>query len=299
MVFINNTDVQKHKDHHVEITIPAESVLLVTGAAGGMGRACALLAAEHEIPLLLADLNSSALEQVAEECRRTGSTTRCQSFDITDRDAVESLTVELTSNVAIGGIIHTIGLSPQMAEWQRILDVDFVSSVAFLESLRPLLVPGGAAVCIASMSAYLVPPDEILEKLIFDAALRDSKTTFTDVIAHQPAMTDSGMAYAWAKRALRNWALQAAAAWGQEGKRLVSLSPGLIDTDMGQLENAALDASRLEAMKQGIAVSRLGTAEDIAASALFLVSQKAAYITGCDLLVDGGFVAGHLQATRQ
>ncbi len=69
----------------------------------------------------------------------------------------------------------------------------------------------------------------------------------------------------------------------------MSLSPGLIDTAMGRLENDAMD--NFAAMHSRIALGRLGRPEDIANTALFLVSENAAYITGCDILVDGGFVA--------
>jgi NAD(P)-dependent dehydrogenase (short-subunit alcohol dehydrogenase family) len=71
----------------------------------------------------------------------------------------------------------------------------------------------------------------------------------------------------------------------------------LIDTDMGRLENAAMD--NFDAMRGLIALTRLGEPEDIAGTALFLISDAAAYITGIDVLVDGGFVANLHRQQRQ
>jgi len=185
-----------------------------------------------------------------------------------------------------------------MADWRRIVDVDLLGSVSLLEQLRPHLCPGGAAVPIASMSAYLCPPDEVVDPVLNDPLRADFDEQLTQAAEQQPLLNDSGMAYAWSKAALTRWVARAASAWGKEGKRLVSISPGLIDTDMGRLENKSMGEEQLSAMKQRIALQRLGKAEDIAQTALFLASDKAAYITGCDLLVDGGFVAA-VKATAQ
>ena len=68
-------------------------------------------------------------------------------------------------------------------------------------------------------------------------------------------------------------------------------------TEMGRLENEAMDF--YDEMRSRIALDRLGEAEDIAHTALFLLSDKASYITGCDILVDGGFVARVAKEQRQ
>lgn len=265
--------------------------LLITGAAGGMGRACALQAAREGLPLILADLSAERLEKLAGECVDEGGQARCVTLDVTEEAATEAMLETLPQGASLGGIIHTVGLSPQMADWRRIIDVDLVSSVALLEQLRPRLQPGAAAICIASMSAYMGPPDEVVDALMAEPLAGDFAEKLELAAEQQPLLQDSGMAYSWAKRSLKRWVANRAAAWGAEGKRLVSISPGLIDTDMGRLENDAMGEERFAQMRERISLGRLGTADDIAHAALFLASAKAAYITGCDLLVDGGFVA--------
>ncbi len=284
------------------MTNPADDKpkLLVTGAAGGMGRAAAILAAMEGTSLILADLDSERLNALAAECIDLGAPAAQPCvLDVTDGEAVAALLDTLPSEPSLGGIIHTVGLSPQMADWRRIVDVDLVGSVSLLEQLRPHLCPGAAAVAIASMSAYLCPPDEVVDTLLDDPLHTEFDAQLTQAVVQQPLLKDSGMAYAWSKAALTRWVTRAASTWGKEGKRLVSVSPGLIDTDMGRLENNSMGEEQLSAMKQRIALERLGTADDIAQTALFLASAKAAYITGCDILVDGGFVASVQATTRE
>lgn len=272
------------------------SELLITGATGGMGRACALQASAEGMPLILADLSDTRLASLASECKEAGGEARWLTLDVTNSADTRTLLDMLPQEGGLSGIIHTVGLSPQMADWQRIIDVDLVSSVALLEQLRPQLRPGAAAVCIASMSAYMAPPDEAVDALMTEPLADDFEEKLDMAAGKQPLLKDSGMAYAWAKRGLKAWVARQAAVWGSEGKRLVSISPGLIDTDMGRLENKALGEEKFAQMRERVALGRLGSAEDIAHAALFLASSQAAYITGCDLLVDGGVVAGLRQA---
>ena len=266
--------------------------LLITGATGGMGRACARLAAAQGHDLLLADLSAEKLQAVAAQCGEHGIATECHTLDVTEADSIDNLAAALASR-KVDAIVHTVGVSPQMAGWQQIIAIDLVGTIALLEAARPHLVSGGAVVAISSMSAHMVPPDEEIDGALADSlapGLMARLQTF-------PALEHSGMAYAYAKRALKQYVSDQAQSWGSEGKRLVSISPGLIDTEMGRLENAAME--NFEGMKSLVALGRLGQAEDIAQTALFLASPAAAYITGCDILVDGGFIATFNKTQRQ
>ncbi len=269
--------------------------LLITGATGGMGRATALLAAERGHDLLLADLSGERLAELAAGCEAFGVEVGHQVLDVTRQEHRQEL-VRRTAG-GLTGIVHTVGLSPQMADWQRIVEVDLTATVAMLEELRPQLLPGACAVAISSMSSYLVPEDQALERRLADTLQPGSGDRLALLAEQFPPLQNSGMAYAYAKKALRVWIEDNAGDWGSEGKRLASISPGLIDTDMGRLENKAMD--NFEAMFSMVALGRLGDPADIARAALYLVSPEAAYVSGCDLLVDGGFVARFKAAQRQ
>ena len=104
-------------------------------------------------------------------------------------------------------------------------------------------------------------------------------------------LAHTGAAYCFAKKGLITYVMNRASEWGQEGKRLMSISPGLIDTGMNRMEADADKAGHVERVGM-IALQREGRPEEIASAALFLLSDDASYISGCDLLVDGGCIAG-------
>jgi NAD(P)-dependent dehydrogenase (short-subunit alcohol dehydrogenase family) len=269
--------------------------LLITGATGGMGRACAQLAAADGYQLILADLSSTKLDELASECGQQGAATECHTLDVTQSDSIGELVAALQARGGVDAIIHTVGVSPQMAVWEQIIEIDLVGTLELLELARPSLKPGGCALAIASMSAYMCPPDEDIEQAMSDPLAPG----FIDRLKalSNSSLENPGLAYAYAKKALKHYVENRASAWGKEGKRFVSLSPGLIDTEMGRLENDAME--NFEAMRSLVALDRLGDPEDIANTCLFLVSDRAAYISGCDILVDGGFVAAMNEQQRR
>lgn len=261
----------------------------MTGATGGMGRAVSLLAASEGYDLLLADLSLPKVEALAADCSRHGSTATCFALDVAQADSIAALCRALAAGNGVDGVIHTVGLSPQMAGWQKIIAVDLVGTVALLEQVRPSMNAGACAVAIASMSAYLVPDNAGIDAVMADPLADDVLERLQALIDAGQGLDHPGLAYAYAKKALKQYVMNRSPDWGREGKRFVSISPGLIDTDMGRLENAAME--NFDAMRAMVALDRLGAPEDIAHTALFLVSGKAGYITGCDILVDGGFIA--------
>ena len=102
------------------------------------------------------------------------------------------------------------------------------------------------------------------------------------------------MAYSLAKYGVIRLCQREASAWGARGARIVSLSPGIIQTPMGQQE---FDQQPMMAtLVAQTPLKRMGQPEEIAAAAAFLLSADASFITGCDMLVDGG-VTGALRST--
>jgi len=100
-----------------------------------------------------------------------------------------------------------------------------------------------------------------------------------------------GMAYGVAKRANRVQVQNVSALWGQSGARINSVSPGVISTAMGRQELASDSGAFMRSMVVNSSTGRLGTPSDIADGVTFLLSPQASFITGIDLLIDGGSVA--------
>ncbi len=177
--------------------------LLITGASGGMGRASALLAAREGYALILADLSQDKLLELAHECASYGVATKCQLLDVTQSDSIEKLVADLQSSGGVDAVIHTVGLSPQMAASKRIIDVDLVGTVALLEKTRTQLKPGGCAVCIASMSAYMVPPNEVIEDALSDPLAPNFSYRLKTLTSAGGLLENPGMAYAYAKKSAK------------------------------------------------------------------------------------------------
>jgi NAD(P)-dependent dehydrogenase (short-subunit alcohol dehydrogenase family) len=146
-------------------------------------------------------------------------------------------------------------------------------------------------VCFSSSAAYQVVLQGIDAEL--QALVSDPRAAgFLDAAAER--LTDSGLAYSWAKRGVIAVAAQAAVAWGRRGGRVNSLAPGLIDTPMGRQE--AEQQPMMKLMLEKTPLERLGDAGEVAAVVAFLLSDDASFISGIDLLVDGGMLQGLIDA---
>jgi NAD(P)-dependent dehydrogenase (short-subunit alcohol dehydrogenase family) len=256
------------------------STNVVIGAGSGMGAAAAALLAPKG-RLVLADRDTEAAARVAETLVGDVEVVAC---DITDDEAVDAL-VAVTGQ--LGGLVHTAGLSPTMADGRRIVEVNLLGTDRVLRAFEPSLGPGSAAVCFASMAAHVVPADPAVDAILDEPGATD----MLDRLAALGLLDHPGLAYAVSKRGVIRLVQRRSAVWGAQGARVLSLSPGIIDTPMGRLEDASEPA-----MAAAVAASPLrreGRAAEVAAVAAFLVSEEASFMTGTDVLVDGGVVASN------
>lgn len=253
---------------------------LVTGAGAGMGAATARQLAAQGWPLLLCDISAPAVAAVADETRAQVST-QTLAADIASPDFTERLGHTLADR-RIGALVHCAGLSPSMAGAERIFEVNLTATLRLLDAIFPRLVDGAGLVLFASSSGYMVGSH-------FDEAICGalSPETAGSLVAHAPTPE---LAYAVSKRAVQLLVRAQARRFGQAGARLVSLSPGVIDTGMGQQEMAGKPV--MAQMVANAALPRMGRPDEVAAVAVFLCSAAASFITGIDVLVDGGEIAG-------
>ncbi|WP_420639738.1 SDR family oxidoreductase [Candidatus Poriferisocius sp.] len=231
---------------------------VVIGGASGIGAATVPLL---DGPTLVADLR--------------GGDTVC---DITDQASVAALAARVDT---LDALVVTAGVSPVQADAPRILEVDLRGVARVLHAFEPRVRPGSVAVCVSSMAAHLAAPylDEDTLALLSDP-LGDAVIGASD---------DPGMAYAMAKAGVQQLVRRTAAVWGPRGGRCVSVSPGVIETPMGRAEmEGGTGAADLVGMG---AFGRPGQPEEVASVIAFLCSAGASFITGTDILVDGGVVA--------
>lgn len=260
----------------------ASGMAVVTGAAGGMGSAVAKQMAEAGWQdLLLIDLDAGRLEAVAAPLRTSGARVEILAGDIADPQWPAQFLAKLGDR-PIGAVVHTAGISPGMGAAALILAINLDATVRLVDAIRPRMTEGSAAVLFASNSSYFPMPPEAAA-----AFCKPLPPEGTAALAHLAPTPES--AYPLSKLAVRALVKREAKAFGQRGARIVSMSPGAIDTSMGR---GALTTSEIaRKMIEGGAIPRMGHPEELAAVAVFLCSPAAGFVTACDILVDGGQTA--------
>ncbi|MFJ7996489.1 SDR family oxidoreductase [Streptomyces sp. NPDC096310] len=262
-------------------------VVVVIGV-GGMGRAIARRQGAGRT-LLLADVDQAALDSTAEALRGDGYDVATHHVDVSSRASVAGLAAAAAERGAVTQVVHTAGLSPAQAPAPAVLRVDLLGVALVLEEFGRVVAPGGAGVVIASMAGHLPAPLDPRQER--ELAHTPAEELLRLPYAGGETATDAGRAYSLAKRANVLRVQAAAPAWGERGARVNSISPGVIATPMGRQELAGEAGRQMRAMVEASATGRLGTPDDIADATAFLLGPAATFITGTDLLVDGGAVA--------
>ena len=262
---------------------------VVTGAASGIGAATAERLVGTVDVLLLADLRADAATAVAERLGGGATQVEAVAVDLADPADIDRLAGLAAGRGELRSVAHVAGISPTMGDWRQILDVDLVATARLVEAVRPHASAGTAIVCVASMAAHLVGPHaEAAVDAVIDAPLAAS--IFDDYrIAAGDGADDPGMAYAYAKRGVIRLVQREAPSFGQAGARICSVSPGTIDTPMGRQELEQQPA--MATLADLTPLARNGRADELAAVIAFLLSDDASYVTGTDVLTDGGTCA--------
>lgn len=268
-------------------------VLVVTGA-GGMGEAIARRLGSGRT-VVLGDVSEQALDRVATSLRADGFEVIATHLDVASRASVRGLAETAARAGDVTHIAHTAGLSPLGADTQAILRVDLYGVALVLEEFAAVVANGGAGVVVASMSGRMVS----LPAEVEDAVIRAKADELLQLPSFQAsALPNPGIAYALAKRANALLVMGASASWGARRARINALSPGVISTALGKQELAGPAGDRMRTLVAASAMHRFGTPSDIAEAAAFLLGPNASFITGTELLVDGGAVAAMRSGPR-
>lgn len=262
-------------------------VLVVVGV-GGMGRAIARRQGSGK-RVLLADFDEATLRAAADVLEGDGHAVTTQHADVSSPESVSALAAAAAALGSVTQVVNTAGLSPVQDSAAAILNVDLLGVALVLDEFGRVIAPGGAGLVISSMAGHMMPalsPEQ-------EAAL--AATPASELLqlpfASVESVTDSGQAYGLAKRANHLRVQAASVAWGERAARVNSISPGIISTPMGQAELGSASGQFMRAMISASGTGRLGTPDDIAAATAFLLGPESSFITGTDLLVDGGVVA--------
>ncbi|HVH74167.1 MAG TPA: SDR family oxidoreductase [Stellaceae bacterium] len=242
---------------------------LVSGAASGIGRAISLAFAEAGAAVACLDIDKAAAEETARLIAGAGGRAIAQQCDV----AIESETeaAAAAAFAAFGRIdVLLSGAAPHdpggtiievsLAEWHRVVDVNLTGSFLLCRAVLPRMIAGGGGSII--------------------------------LIASQLARVGSAgrAAYCATKGALVQLAKVLALDHAKDRVRVNTLSPGAVETGRLLRRYGSFEKAR-EIMAPKHPIGRLGRVEEIAAAAVFLASEEASFVTGSDLLVDGGYTA--------
>jgi NAD(P)-dependent dehydrogenase (short-subunit alcohol dehydrogenase family) len=237
---------------------------VVTGAGSGIGAVIAEHAAKAGFSVSAWDIDGGKVDDVA---GRLGGAVRAQAVDVTDEAAVEAAMAALPEPPGL--VVSSAGLvrfgpllDLTVADWEAVLRVNLTGTfvVARAAARRMRAARSGCIVNLASINGVAVAP--------------------------------RAGAYTASKAAIIRLGEQMALEWAEYGIRVNTVTPGLIDAGMSEAIYADPEVRRQRTSH--VPIGRLGSAEDVADAVMFLASARASYITGQNIVVDGGITKATL-----
>ena len=264
-----------------------KEVIVIIGA-GGIGVAIARRQGFGRT-VLLADFNEKTLAGAAQSLRDAGYAVETHSVDVTSRDSVKALSTAAAALGSVTQVVNTAGLSPNMAPIEGVLKVDLYGAAMVFDEFGKVIAPGGSGLIISSMAGHMMPalPPEQDQALIHTPTEELLDLPFLQ--ANQ--IPNSVVAYMIAKRANHLRVQASAISWGKRGARVNSISPGIVVTPLAQHELNSEIGDMYRAMVEASPAKRMAPPDEIAIAASFLLGPDAAFVTGSDLLIDGGVIA--------
>jgi NAD(P)-dependent dehydrogenase (short-subunit alcohol dehydrogenase family) len=247
--------------------LPEGTVALVTGAGSGMGQASAREFAAAGARVVVADVNPDAAAETVRSIEEQGGLARVHVVDVSDEEQCRDMVAATVD--AYGRLDYAVNnaalrpdtkgfLDCDLAEFHRILSVDLVGVMLCLkyELAQMVAQGGGAIVNMGSIRSIRALP--------------------------------TGPAYTAATHGVLGLSRAAAALHAADGIRVNTVCPGTIETPMVQAARAARGQSREDQAASASLFHRLGTPQEIAAAVVWLCSPASSFVTGLDVVVDGG-----------
>lgn len=271
--------------HEIGSSARPDLPLAVVVGAGGLGMAVARrLGLDYRV--LLADRDEAHLATQIAALRRDGYGATGVRCDVTKAEDIAVLAAQAAAAGPVLALAHVVGLSPAMGGFRDLMRVNLIGAATVAPAFLPIIAPGGAGLFVSSVAAHMNPVPDALWPLLEQPLAADMLDRLEAALG---TAATSAKAYALSKAALNRLCRRQAAAWGARGLRINSLSPGLIASPQGarEFQNSPIKHQLLAA----IPLARECTMLEIATIAAFLLSPQASFISGTDILADGGMVA--------
>jgi len=259
-------------------------VTVILGARG-FGLPCARRLGKGR-QLLIGDISADILAATSDLLTKEGYRVDSSLVDIADQNSVAAFARQARELGKLHSMVLTAGISPRMAAPERILAVNLVGTISVMDAFLPIAERGSVGVVISSNAANYAPVAADVEALMATG----NPAAIVERVREVEG-SDTGLGAYWLAKRCNQLRVQAAApAWGNKGARIVSVSPGIMSTEMIHYERDI--GAPVDKAVAALPVGRIGHPDEIATAVEWLCSPDASFITGTDLLVDGGQVAG-------
>lgn len=274
----------------------SQQKLIVLTGAGQLGMAIVRRMASGQ-KVLVADWKIEHAQAITKTLVEAGFDAMPVKTDISSRASILELIDTAGKWGEIAMFINAAGVSPSQASKEHILAVDLYGTAVLLEEFGKVIENGGAAVTISSQSGHRLPALTQEEDRLL--ATTPAEDLLKLELLRTENIRDTLHAYQLAKRCNVKRVMAEAVKWGERGARINSISPGIIITPLALDE---INGPRGDFYKNMFAKSpagRAGMADEVANVAELLLSDKGAFITGADFLIDGGATASYFYGPLQ
>ena len=266
-----------------------KDVMILTGA-GQIGMAIARRMGYGK-KIVIGDKKPENAQAIAKVMTEAGFDAEAMEMDLSSRESIKNLIAKAQEYGDITMLDNAAGVSPSQAPIEAILKVDLYGTAVLLEEVGKVIKEGGVGVTISSQSGHRMPaltPEE-------DEQLAGTPTEeLLNLEILQPEnIKDTLHAYQMAKRCNEKRVMAESVKWGEKGARVNSISPGIIVTPLAIDEFNGPRGDFYKNMFAKCPAGRPGTADEVANVAELLMSDKGAFITGSDFLIDGGATASY------
>lgn len=266
-----------------------KDVMLWTGA-GQIGMAIARRMGYGK-KIIVGDRKPENAQAVAKIMNEAGFDVIPLEMDLSSRASIQNIIAEAQKHGDITMLVNAAGVSPSQAPIETILKVDLYGTAVLLEEVGKVIAPGGVGVTISSQSGHRMP--QLTPEADKQLACTPSEELLSLAILQPENIHDTLHAYQMAKRCNEKRVMAEAVKWGEKGARINSISPGIIVTPLAIDEFNGVRGDFYKNMFARCPARRPGTADEVANVAELLMSDKGAFITGSDFLIDGGATASY------
>lgn len=262
--------------------------VVVLFGSGSIGEAIARRVSAGK-KLLLADYNEDNLKNVQKKLQEAGFDVETIKADLSSRASIKSVVNKAQELGEVKHLINAAGVSPSQTTPEQVLKVDLYGTSVLLEEFGKVMAEGGSGVIISSQSGHRLPAlgEEKDKKL----AMTPTEELLDLDILQSDTIKDSLAAYQYAKRENVLRVASESVNWQKRGARINAISPGIVMTPLALDELNGPRGVGYKKMFESMVTKRPATPDEIAGLAEFLLSDKAAFITGSDFLMDGGVTA--------